>query len=137
LRTRSRILGFGSAALLVAAGVVCVVTLGGGTDDDLVGLILISLGVVEATSLVFLEVGFSEDHERAREEAAKDKAAREQAAREEAARVRAARVDGGHDHEEATDPHDHKSAPKKRHIGESGSAPRRLDRMRGRPRRLR
>jgi hypothetical protein len=38
--------------------------------EDL-ALVLISLGAVLAVSLVFLEVGFSEDRERAREEAAR------------------------------------------------------------------
>jgi hypothetical protein len=116
VRTRSRILGFGSAALLVAVGVVCAVAVGGGTGESL-ALALISLGVVEATSLVFLEVGFSEDHDRAREEAA---------------RVQEARLA-----EARRDPHDHGSSPKKRRIAAPGSGRSRLDRMRGRPRRLR
>jgi hypothetical protein len=90
---RSRIIGFGSAALLVLAGAVCAVAVGGGLGSIL-ALVLISLGCVDAVSLVFAEVGFSEDRERAREA--------ERAAR-----------------------------------GSARPAPRRLDRMRGRPRRLR
>jgi hypothetical protein len=90
---RSRIVGFGSAALLVVAGAVCAVAVAGGLGAIL-ALVLISLGFVDAVSLVFLEVGLSEDRERAREEAARA--------------------------ERSTRP-----------------APRRLDRMRGRPRRLR
>jgi hypothetical protein len=35
---------------------------------ELLALVLISLGLVLATSLVFLEVGLSEDRERAREQ---------------------------------------------------------------------
>lgn len=89
---RSRIVGFGSAGLLVLAGAVCAVAVSGGLGAIL-ALVLIGLGSVEAVSLVFAEVGFSEDRERAREA--------ERAAR------RSARV-----------------------------APRRLDRMRGRRRRL-
>ena len=89
---RSRIVGFGSAGLLVLAGVVCAIAVSGGLGQVL-ALVLISLGCVEAVSLVFAEVGFSEDRERAREA--------ERAAR------RSARP-----------------------------APRRLDRMRGRRRRL-
>ena len=65
---RSRIVGFGSAALLVAAGVVCAAVVAPGLGEDL-ALVLISLGLILAVSLVFLEVGLSEDRERAREEA--------------------------------------------------------------------
>jgi hypothetical protein len=90
---RSRIVGFGSAALLVLAGAVCALAIGGALGATL-ALVLISLGCVAAVSLVFAEVGFSEDRERAREA--------ERAAR------RSARP-----------------------------PPHRLDRMRGRPRRLR
>jgi hypothetical protein len=72
---RARILGFGSAGLLVIVGAVCAVLIGGGTGQVL-ALVLISLGFVEATSLVFLEVGLSEDHERARED--RERARREQ-----------------------------------------------------------
>jgi len=63
---RSRILGFGAAALLVVAGVAGGVGFGG-TLGQLLALILISVGLVLATALVFLEVGLSEDRERARE----------------------------------------------------------------------
>ena len=66
---RSRIVGFGSAALLILAGVVCA-ALVGGEFGEILALVLISLGCVDAISLVFLEVGLSEDRERAREEAA-------------------------------------------------------------------
>jgi hypothetical protein len=65
---RSRIVGFGSAALLVLAGAVCAAVVGGELGEIL-ALVLISLGCVDAVSLVFLEVGLSEDRERAREEA--------------------------------------------------------------------
>jgi len=57
-----RIASFGAAAALVAAGVVCAVVIGGGTGQIL-ALVLIGLGLVLATSLVFLEVGLSEDRE--------------------------------------------------------------------------
>jgi hypothetical protein len=63
---RSRVLAFGSAGLLVVAGVVCAAVVGGGTGGAL-AMVLIGLGLVAATSLVFLEVGLSEDRERARE----------------------------------------------------------------------
>jgi len=102
---RSRIIGFGSAALLVAAGLGCAAVLSPGLGEDL-ALVLISLGAILAVSLVFLEVGLSEDRERAREQAAR--------AREEEKRRRPP------------------EEPGRPHVGGS-----RLERMRGRPRRLR
>lgn len=63
---RSRVVAFGSAALLVLAGVVCAAVVGG-TTGQILALVLIGLGLVAVTSLVFLEVGLSEDRERARE----------------------------------------------------------------------
>jgi hypothetical protein len=63
---RSRITAFGSALGLVVAGVVCLAAIAGGAGQIL-GFLLIGLGLVLATSLVFLEVGLSEDRERARE----------------------------------------------------------------------
>lgn len=65
---RSRLISFGAAGGLVVAGVACAVVVGGGLGQIL-ALVLISLGLVAATSLVFYEVGLSEDRERAREEA--------------------------------------------------------------------
>jgi hypothetical protein len=64
---RSRILAFGSAALFVIAGGVCAAVIGDGLGEAL-ALGLIGIGLVGATSLVFLEVGLSEDREREREE---------------------------------------------------------------------
>ncbi len=64
---RTRIFAFGSAGLLVIAGAVCAAVVGDGTGEIL-ALVLIGLGLVEATSLVFLEVGLSEDRALAREE---------------------------------------------------------------------
>lgn len=63
---RWRIGAFGSAGLLVLAGVVCAAAVGGGTGQTL-ALALIGTGLVAASSFVFLEVGLSEDRERARE----------------------------------------------------------------------
>lgn len=63
---RARILAFGTAGLLVVVGVVVGVALGG-TAGQIVALALVSVGGVIAVSLVFLEVGLSEDRERARE----------------------------------------------------------------------
>jgi hypothetical protein len=67
---RSRVIGFGVAFVLVLAGVA-----GGvgfrGTFGQILALVLIGLGLVLATGLVFYEVGLSEDRERAGEEAAR------------------------------------------------------------------
>jgi hypothetical protein len=62
---RARILSFGSAAVLVAIGAVCAAVLSS-TAGQVAGMVLIGLGLVLATGLVFLEVGLSEDRERAR-----------------------------------------------------------------------
>jgi hypothetical protein len=67
MTTRTRVLAYGSVGLLVLVGVLSAVVIGG-NGGELVGLVLISLGFVLATSLVFLEVGLSEDRERAREQ---------------------------------------------------------------------
>jgi hypothetical protein len=64
---RGRILSFGSAALLVLAGGVGAAAVSG-TVGQVMALALISLGLVLATGLVFLEVGLSEDKDRALEE---------------------------------------------------------------------
>lgn len=63
---RSRLAGFGSAALLVIAGTVAAAAVSG-TLGQVLAFVLISIGLVVATALVFLEVGLSEDRERARE----------------------------------------------------------------------
>lgn len=67
---RSRIGGYGSAALLVALGVAGAISLSG-TFGQILAFVLISVGLVLATGLVFYEVGLSEDRERAREAAQK------------------------------------------------------------------
>src|SRR5947209_9500068 len=64
---RGRILSFGSAALLVLAGAIGAAAVSG-TVGQVMALALISLGLVLATGLVFLEVGLSEDRDRALEE---------------------------------------------------------------------
>ncbi len=63
---RSRIRAYGSAGLLVALGIVGAIVFGG-TLGQVLAFVLIALGLVTATSLVFLEVGLSEDRERERE----------------------------------------------------------------------
>ena len=63
---RGRVVGFGSAALLVIGGALSAAVVGGVTGDVL-ALALIGIVLIEATSLAFLEVGLSEDRERARD----------------------------------------------------------------------
>ncbi len=59
-------MAFGSAALLVLAGILAAILISDGTGQVL-ALVLIGLGLVLATSLAFLEVGLSEDRELLRE----------------------------------------------------------------------
>src|SRR5438270_347249 len=63
---RSRVVGFGLAALLVIVGAISPI-IASGELGQLLALVLISLGLVLATALVFLEVGLSEDRELARQ----------------------------------------------------------------------
>jgi hypothetical protein len=123
LSRRSRIVGFGSAALLVIAGIAFAFAFSGGLGQNL-AFGLVALGLVEGTALVFYEVGLTEDRARAREERARADAALERD-----------RVEQEHV----------RPAPEERARGERAgpvhpperSARVRLDRMRGRPRRLR
>jgi len=106
---RSRIAGFGSAGLLVLLGIACAVIFSGTLGQNL-AFVLVALGLVLATSLVFYEVGLTEDRARARED--KDR-------RREEARRREAELS-------TRGPHPTEGRPR---------TP--LSRMRGRPRRLR
>jgi hypothetical protein len=110
---RSRTLGFGSAAALVVAGILCAFIFSGGLGQNL-AFALVALGLVLGTSLVFYEVGLTEDRQRASEKRERE-SERERAEPEIAERER---------------------TPKPGHPPER-SARIRLDRMRGRPRRLR
>jgi hypothetical protein len=71
---RSRIVGYGTSLVLVLVGTVVAVL-----RQDTLGLAsavaLVSIGLVTAVSLVFYEVGLSEDRERARESDARRRAA--------------------------------------------------------------
>jgi uncharacterized protein HemX len=113
---RSRIAGFGSAGLLVLLGIACAVVFSGALGQNL-AFVLVALGLVLATSLVFYEVGLTEDRARAREDKARR---REEARRREAEREAAAKLDDA-----------------KRGHAEERSPRIRLGRSRGRPRRLR
>jgi hypothetical protein len=123
LSKRSRIVAFGSAGLLVLAGIACAFAFSGGLGQNL-AFGLVALGLIEGTALVFYEVGLTEDRDRAREERARadaamerDRVEREHARPEPDERPRGERADPEH--------------PPER------SERVRLDRMRGRPRRLR
>lgn len=65
---RTRILAFGTAAAVAIAGGVCGALIHG-LLGQLLAFVLISFGLGGAVLLIFLEVGLSEDRERAREEA--------------------------------------------------------------------
>jgi hypothetical protein len=64
---RTRILAFGAAGLLVIAGVLCAGLVDGLTGQVL-AIALISAGLGGALLLMFLDVGLSEDRQRARDE---------------------------------------------------------------------
>jgi hypothetical protein len=64
---RARILAFGTAAVLVVAGAVCVAVIGG-LLGQVLAIALITAGLGGALLLLFYEVGLSEDRERAREQ---------------------------------------------------------------------
>jgi hypothetical protein len=116
---RSRILGYGGSGVLVIAGILCAIVLGA-TLGTVLAFILVSAGLVLATSLVFLEVGLSEDHERAREEkarAAERKREAERAWASQRERERQVERESG------------------RAVGRTGPRPR-LSRLRGERRRL-
>ena len=76
---RTRILAFGSAGVLVLTGGLCTVLVGGVTGQVLT-IVLASLGLGGALLLVFLEVGMSEDRERARDDVRRRKRAERSAA---------------------------------------------------------
>ena len=111
---RSRIVGFGSAGVLVLAGIASAFVFSGGLGQNL-AFALVALGLVLGTSLVFYEVGLTEDRSRAREEKARRDEAleRERESKREQERV-----------------------AKPSHPPEPSSRVR-LGRSRGRPRRLR
>jgi uncharacterized membrane protein len=61
-------LAFGSAGALVLAGGLCAVLVAG-LAGQILAIVLISVGLAGAVLLMFLEVGLSEDRERATREA--------------------------------------------------------------------
>ena len=75
MRRRSRARAYGAAAALIAAGVLCAALLGGGVGPVL-AIVLVGLGLILALSLVFFEIGLSEDRDRAREQSRADRGPR-------------------------------------------------------------
>jgi len=67
---RTRILAFGAAGVLVLAGAICAALINSLTGQ-LLTIVLLSFGLGGAVLLVFLEIGLSEDRDRAREQEAK------------------------------------------------------------------
>ena len=69
MTNRARVLSFGSAGALVVAGGICGAVINGLTGDLLmIGLLMVGLG--GALLLAFLDIGLTEEHDRAREEQA-------------------------------------------------------------------
>ena len=79
---RARVFAFGSALGLVVIGGLSALVIGGYTGE-VVGLTLGSLGLGAVVLLVFLEVGLSEDRERAEDE---ERRQEQEARRDEAQR---------------------------------------------------
>jgi hypothetical protein len=63
---RTRLLSFGAGALTIVAGLIAGPLLGGITGEA-VAISLFSVGGITIVSLVFLEIGLSEDRDRERE----------------------------------------------------------------------
>jgi len=64
---RTRIVAFGSAAVLVLAGGACAALVGGVTGEVLT-IVLMSAGFAGALLLVFLEIGLGEERDLERDE---------------------------------------------------------------------
>jgi len=69
MTARGRLLSFGASALVILLGVLASPVIGGITGEA-ISIGLVSLGGIAVVALIFLEVGLSEDRERARERAA-------------------------------------------------------------------
>jgi hypothetical protein len=67
---RTRIVAFGSAGALVVAGAISIALIDG-LAGQVLAIALISLGLGGVLLLLFLEIGLSEEHDRARDERAR------------------------------------------------------------------
>jgi hypothetical protein len=135
---RSRIVGFGSAGLLVLAGIACAFAFSGGLAQNL-AFVLVALGLVEGTALVFYEVGLTEDHDRAREAERKRAPEPPRGPTSERASERPGRAS---ERPDRSSERPDRASERPERSSEGPDRPdrperRRLDRMRGRPRRLR
>jgi hypothetical protein len=99
---QARIASFGSAAVLVIAGAVCAALLSS-SAGQIVGLVLIGLGLILATALVFLEVGLSEDRQLAREEREREQSRRSTRPRTTPGRLRRPDLGRSRDHRRRLD----------------------------------
>jgi len=72
---RARGLAFGTAAVLVLAGIACAVLVSGVTGEVLT-IVLISAGFTGALLLLFLEVGLGEEHDLEREQRRRERRSR-------------------------------------------------------------
>lgn len=66
MSTRARLLAFGACAAVALAGVACALA-AGGVAGEVLAIVLIGGGLAGIVLLAFMEVGFSEDRELARE----------------------------------------------------------------------
>jgi hypothetical protein len=133
---RSRIVGFGSAGLLVLAGVACAVIFSGTVGQNL-AFALVAIGLVVATCLVFYEVGLTEDRDRARQRRAADRARKDDVNEAGADGGKDAGADAGKDagKDAGRDAEPPRPSAGTHDAGRSHAPG--LDRMRRRPRRLR
>ena len=114
---RSRIVGFGSALLLVIGGIAYGVTVRGALAQNL-EFVLVALGFVLGTSLVFYEVGLSEDRQRASETRRREREAEE--------RLHEAESEREAGREPARKPPHHDERSNRVRLGRSRGRPRRL-----------
>ena len=132
---RSRIVGFGSAALLVVAGIACAFAFSGGLGQNL-AFALVALGLVEGTALIFYEVGLTEDHDRERHPVYTEPVATEPGSTEPGSTEPESLPESGPESGAERPKDQPRTGPPKPHPPE-GSGRVRIERMRGRPRRLR
>ena|ERR1700685_1657424 len=80
MSTKRRIAAFGTAGVVAFVGVLCGMLISGETGQ-LLAIALLSIGLGAIVLLVFFEIGLSEDHDRARDEARRERDARKAAGR--------------------------------------------------------